>query len=165
MNLSRYLVYLFIIAIIVACNSPTIPPLPIQTHHPIDSPRIEIKTNSITPIYQYTQTALTIPTLTPQITPIIEITSSNLSTPTDINAQTLINKAVEDLAIRLRVSKESIQVIETNKIELPIQDWKCNPHNTEIIIPAYIIGIEIYLRVNQKIYRYIGHGKQVVFCP
>ncbi|MGB9668983.1 MAG: hypothetical protein ACPL0B_01225 [Anaerolineales bacterium] len=79
--------------------------------------------------------------------------------------QYIIDQAIKDLKNKSEISMDKIIIESVKKIELPFQDRKCLNHYNITELPAYTITIEILLRINTTIYRYITIGNHVIYCP
>ncbi len=77
----------------------------------------------------------------------------------------LVELAKRDLAQRLGISANEINVIRVVEMELPIQDLGC-PGGREpgFTIPAFVMGYEIVLSAKGEEHVYHGRGARVVFC-
>jgi len=73
--------------------------------------------------------------------------------------------AIADLAERLGVEHTTVKVIWVTNDEFPLQDLGC-PSSTKEgpVIPAFVMGQVIRLRVADLEYEYHVHGRKIVFC-
>jgi hypothetical protein len=164
MNIFKIFPYYLIVGLIVSCNRSGIILHPIPTNSSFPSPNPQIQLATTTSVVSLTSSSLATPTLSQTIKPINNTTPVNTSMTAHAAFQILVDKAIEDLAIRLSIAKQSIQVLEVNEIELSHQDWECIRSHERIELPAYTIGVEILLKVNHNVFRYIGHGMHIIFC-
>ena len=76
-----------------------------------------------------------------------------------------IAAAKEDLAQRLGVDTEEIEVVGAYADDFPAGDLGCPPPGkAPDPRPAYVTGMEIVLEVAGDRYVYHARGKKVVFC-
>jgi hypothetical protein len=94
-----------------------------------------------------------------------KFTPGGTVTPLSFSTQSLLEQARADLANRLGVAVEGVEIVEVNQTELALQDWQCLKDSFAVELPAVVIGVEIWLRVDGSLYRYVGHGRQVRLCP
>ncbi len=86
----------------------------------------------------------------------------NAETP---QAHALVEKAKNDLAARLGVPGDLIQVVEVNFTELTPDDLKCSHGDSGMEVPMIVFGYELILQVQGVTYRYVGRGQEVIYCP
>lgn len=94
---------------------------------------------------------------------------SPLDTPTPLPPQpepeTSAERAVADLAERLNVAPEQIEVVSVVTEDFPAQNLGCPTGTTPAVdVPAFVIGEEITLRVEDEWYIYRARGRQLVYC-
>jgi hypothetical protein len=97
--------------------------------------------------------------------PMFKFTPGGTVTPLPFSTQSLLEQARQDLADRLGIAVEGVEVVEVNQTELALQDWQCLMDSFAVELPAVVMGVEIWLRVDGSLYRYVGHGRQVRLCP
>ena len=97
-----------------------------------------------------------------EITPTVELPSSHAGKLTLTEA---IEAAKADLALRLGIKPEEIEVIRAAREEMPIQDIKCGKiPEGEITPPGFVIGYEVVLLAQGKTYTYRGKGGCMKLC-
>ncbi len=90
--------------------------------------------------------------------------------PTSSRAQTVepitaVQRAIEDLAARLTIEPDVIQVVSVADDDFPVDGWLgCGKIKSEVVRPAFVTGQSIRLRAQNIIYEYRAHGGQLVFC-
>ncbi len=85
-------------------------------------------------------------------------------TPTIPN---LVNRAETDLAHRLNISVDQIEVTSTQNDEFPGANFGCPQPEKPVTggnQPAFVTATEIVLSAGGQRYHYRGKGIQVVFC-
>lgn len=129
-------------------STPPLPALPV-TPSATQPDRTATMSNTPTKLYRpLFKTPLSIPSLT--------------GTP---QAQDLAEMAIDDLAGRLGVERDSVQLIQVIFTELTPEALKCAAGNAGIQVPMIVFGYEIILQAEGRLYRYLGHGRQVIYCP
>jgi hypothetical protein len=68
-----------------------------------------------------------------------------------------------DLAARLNLSPEEIEVVSVERTEMPVGSLGCDP-STKVQLPGLIIGDEITLRAQGQEYVYRSDGVRLVPC-
>jgi len=90
-----------------------------------------------------------------------------LPTPTSLERQDTVARAITDLAERLEVEPMTVEVIQVTNDEFPAQDLGCPSSKSakeSPVLPAFVIGQVIRLRVANAEYEYHAHGGQIAFC-
>jgi hypothetical protein len=94
--------------------------------------------------------------------------ASPLASPSSGNEQNpIIQRAIEDLAIRLSIGPGTIQVGQVQADEFPAQGLGCaaeTPTKTAGDQPAFVTGLSIQLQAGDARYEYRSHGQQLVYC-
>ena len=74
--------------------------------------------------------------------------------------------AVADLAKRLGVSEENIQIVSADQTEMPVENLGCLILGQEpgFTIPGVVLGYEVVLHYGGIDYLYRIHGLRVVYC-
>lgn len=137
----------------VPTSSPTVAPAPAETltATPFPAP--------VTPV----------PTV-PSTSPTAAMTPSPpaaTSTPfQSLEQPGVVAQAVDDLARRLGVAPAEVEVVAVTTDEFPLQNLGCptGPSKEEPVLPAFVVGQIIHLRVGDDVYEYRAHGRRVVFC-
>lgn len=149
-----------------ACTSPSQLTIPSPSTFPLSSPNALEHEGTPSPIsvqpsvVPFFETA---PQSSPQ--PMFKFTPGGTVAPLPFSTQSLLEQARQDLADRLDVAVEGVEVVEVNQTELALQDWQCLMDSFAVELPAVVMGVEIWLRVDGSLYRYVGHGRQVRLCP
>ena len=76
----------------------------------------------------------------------------------------VVKRAVADLADRLKIQTEAVQVVSVTQGDFPIDDLGCGAGKSDIVRPAFVIGWEITLEADNQQYTYRAHGGQLVAC-
>lgn len=73
---------------------------------------------------------------------------------------------MDDLAERLGVNAEDIQVVNVEQAEMPVENLGCPVPDQEpgFTIPGMVFGYEVVLRYGEMEYLYHIHGLRVVYC-
>jgi hypothetical protein len=91
-------------------------------------------------------------------------------TPTPSRFQTreptsAVQRAIKDLAVRLNIEANEITVEGITSVEITIPDTSCVlDQDSQLSIPAQVVGQEIVLRAQNERYIYHAHGARVVLC-
>ncbi len=95
------------------------------------------------------------------VSPLPAATPSPGSVPTaTIRSQLgVVKRAVADLADRLEIPIEAVQIISVTQNDFPVDDLGCGA-----VRPAFVTGWEIVLEANHQQYIYHAHGGQLVAC-
>ncbi len=86
------------------------------------------------------------------------------ATPATVpGAQTdLAQRAVADLAGRLKLPAEAIRVISVAQDEFPVDNLGCG--KSDVVRPAFVTGWEITLQSGDQLYTYRAYGARLVAC-
>ncbi|NIM95906.1 MAG: hypothetical protein GTO18_19580 [Anaerolineales bacterium] len=107
-------------------------------------------------------TAPAISTSTPNIIDVSPPpTSTEVAIPSE--AEPLVNRAVADLAARLNVSEEKIDVVKVESVEWPDTSLGC-PQPGIMYADVIIPGHNVVMIVNQDIYEYHEGSGQEIIC-
>ncbi len=168
--MKKIIAFMLITLLVTACGSVqpgTLPPtqLPPPTMPKIVSPLDVPAAVEQSPVA--TPTVSIVPT-----TGVTPMTAEQLPANIDI-----VNRAKTDLAQRLDISVDEIEVVSTTVDEFPGENFGCpdrfKTDDTSVgkqaqpesgVSPAFVTGTEIVLGVNGTQYIYRGKGTQVVFC-
>jgi hypothetical protein len=88
--------------------------------------------------------------------------------PTPVAPPAAADRARADLARRLSVPIETVQVVNVSREEVPIDNLRCDNRGKQIptvSLPAFVNGTEITLRVGDKQYTYYVRGNELIMCP
>ena len=85
-------------------------------------------------------------------------------TPCPIKPKAAVDKAKEDLASRLKVEPEEIEVVSVVQGEFPLPNLGCPGEEPLVAPPALVMGYEIVLKVRGKEYRYRSFHNLVIPC-
>ncbi len=71
-----------------------------------------------------------------------------------------------DLAARLEIKPEAIEIISVTNDQFAAQDLGCPsaPVKGGPVLPAFVMGQVIRLRANDTVYEYHAHGGELAFC-
>lgn len=90
--------------------------------------------------------------------------SPTLPTPADASLQNLVERTIEDLAGRLALSMDSIEVTEITEMEWSDSSLDC-PQPGMSYLPVITPGFRILFRANDQIYEYHSNrDSYFVFC-
>lgn len=84
--------------------------------------------------------------------------------PTSLKVE---ERARLDLAKRLGVTEDKIQIVRVLTDEMPIDRLNCGDplqKGTPVTRPAFVFATEIKLKVNDKTYTYYAQGSRLVYC-
>lgn len=117
------------------------------------------------------QPAVAPPTFTAVPTVVLPTTQATaIATPTGQLTQevpmeetSLAAQARSDLAARLKLSPDEVEVVSVERTEMPVGSLGCDP-STKVQLPGLIIGDEITLRVGDQEYVYRSDGVRLVLC-
>jgi len=103
-------------------------------------------------------------TVANQPTP-VPIPVSPMSTPPP-TPEKPAESAVADLAKRLGIQPEEIQVVSVVQTEMPVDNLGCPAPGREpgFTIPGIVMGYEVRLRHRESLYLYHVHGLRVIYC-
>ncbi|MFZ5807798.1 MAG: hypothetical protein ACOY16_00800 [Chloroflexota bacterium] len=166
MKIYPVLLILLWVTLAVACAPPSELTIPSTYTFPLSSPSALEHGGTPSPIsvqpsvVPFSETAQQ---SSPQ--PMFKFTPAGYGAPLPFSTQSLLEQAREDLADRLGVAVEGVELVEVNQTELALQDWQCLTDSFTVELPAVVFGVEIWLRVDGSLYRYVGHGRQVRLCP
>lgn len=76
-----------------------------------------------------------------------------------------VRRAVADLSRRLGIPEEEIEVVSATREEMPVQDVECGRPESRIVLPAFVMGIEVVLSACGQTYVYRGRGEMLNLCP
>jgi ribosomal protein L20A (L18A) len=117
------------------------------------------------------QPAAVPPTFTAQPTVVLPtaqatVTGAPTGQPTQevpMEDSSLAAQARSDLAARLKLRPEEIEVVSVERTEMPVGSLGCDP-STKVQLPGLIIGDEITLRAQGQEYVYRSDGVRLVPC-
>lgn len=94
------------------------------------------------------------------------VTSSGPTPIVLADAQSPVETAINDLARQLRVSSDIVTVIGAERAKMSLQNLGCYAQGEMpgADTDAFVMGDEITLQVNDSVYIYHAHARQVVFC-
>ncbi|GAB4514457.1 MAG: hypothetical protein Kow0047_26310 [Anaerolineae bacterium] len=76
-----------------------------------------------------------------------------------------VERAIQDLAERLGISRDEVEVVSVTEAEWPIQDALCGAAaETGADLPAFVVGREIILSAGSKLYTYQAWRNRVALC-
>ena len=148
MSIQVYHILLLIVGLLMGCSGTQVPASPLS---PVAPP-------SATPVLTAT-TALTATFSSP---PVLPLQPGGVPTP-----GSGAERAVADLAARLGVETETIDVVRITADDFPAQNLGCpltGGKEPEPVQPAFVMGQEIVLAVGEQQYVYHARGSVVVFC-
>lgn len=107
-----------------------------------------------------------------------ETTSTSISGPTtsmeidttstseiEMNEETIVQAAIQDLAARLDVSEQDIEVTEVRDVQWPDGALGC-PEEGKMYTQAVVDGTQVLLGVDERVYDYHAGADGVPFlCP
>lgn len=148
MRLNRFVWPAFSVCLILALNS-CASPGPLASFSPMSEPSPTMSPGPLT--------------LAPTPTPV--------SRPASIRVPKLPGDAVivrsrEALAKRLGLSPDAIEVVSVTRVEMPIENLGCGPAEaqSEVVIPALVVGQEIVLRAGGQEYVFHSDGRRLILC-
>ena len=152
---------LLLIVLIVGCTStasspPTLPPTPIPLTLWPTTPTPRVHVSPLPTQAPATFTSPSLPPAGPQTSPLLPAA-----------AGTAVARAVADLAARLGIAPDAVEVIRISADDFPAQNLGCpapGGKEPEPVQPAFVTGQEIVLAVGEQQYTYRAHGGVVVFC-
>jgi len=113
-----------------------------------------------------------LPTPIPHVTPVTHTVVPLIRTPLLLPSrefQDSVARAIADLAERLGVEPTMVKVVLVAYDDFPAQDLGCPSPDKSTglerpILPAFVTGQLIRLRVAEVEYEYHAHGAQIAFC-
>ena len=152
MRVQVYHILLLVVALLVGCSETQVPASPLS---PVASP-------SATPLPNTPSPATTPLTATFSSPPVLPLQPGRVPVP-----GSGAERAVADLAARLGVEPETIEVVRITADDFPAQNLGCplpGGKKPEPVQPAFVMGQEIVLAVGEQQYVYRARGSMVVFC-
>ena len=152
MSIQVYHILLLVVALLMGCSGTQVPASPLS---PVAPP-------SATPPNTPVPTATAALTATFSSPPVLPLQPGRVPVPGSGAA-----RAVADLAARLEVEPEIIDVVRIITDDFPAQNLGCplpGGKTPEPVQPAFVMGQEIVLAVEEQQYVYHAHGGVVVFC-
>jgi hypothetical protein len=149
--------WLFTVALLLASCVRTTPSILETTISPCTTPRA-------TPPLRPDEVTTSAPDSTPSTTPSQPDHHPTISAQ---NTEPVVARAIADLAARLDVDVNTVEVISIRADEFPIQNLGCpstKGKEPEPVQPAFVTGREITLAVGDRRYTYRTHGGMLVFC-
>lgn len=92
--------------------------------------------------------------------------SSPITATPSFEMTDIVSRAINDLATRLGVSPDQVEVLSITPDEFPASNLGCGEYGEQPDrpIPALVTGQRIVLEARGRSYVYHTHGPQVVYC-
>lgn len=123
---------------------------------PTPTPRVEVKLAPLSPLLTPSPSGVSTPLPTPTVPYSPSYSEEALSRA--------IRRAIADLSKRLGIPESEIEVVSAIQEEMPIQDVECGWPESKIVLPAFVMGIEVVLSARGETYVYRGRGEMVKLC-